>query len=469
MRSTFHQPIPVSGCLRLWLTVMPVFLLSLISTTASAQHQHRYRFTHFSTSNGLAANLVNIIRQDERGFIWIATINGLQRYDGNRFLSFQSSPSNPKSIPTDNITVLYFDKRNRMWLTGANNKVGIFSTRSFTFWESKILNTPLKKEHHYKSFFELDDGILLMYEVRGNIFRYHESSHTFRPDQNTIPLPEGWKPVQIIKDTFLKKIWITTDSGLVLFDPYKRTLSYRGHNVENNPAIRHFENKKNLLGIRADAFHHLLLFQWFPEKDHPLVHQFDKRTGKHASYHLSKELGIGYHELYGFLQQQNKRMWLYGMPVFAEWQPDRKSFVPLHSLTESNTNNTIKFQRVSACTEDKDGNLWLATDNGVFRFHPEEKNFRTYILPTGTNDNIDASISAISETHDGNIFISTWTAGLHYFNPALQRISLPSKIDAIKNDIKVWNIHQHTKTGKIWFGLTWRENTNDLRYITAIP
>jgi ligand-binding sensor domain-containing protein len=199
MRSTFHQPIPISGCLRLWLTVMPVFLLSLISTTASAQHQHRYRFTHFSTSNGLAANLVNIIRQDERGFIWIATINGLQRYDGNRFLSFQSSPSNPKSIPTDNITVLYFDKRNRMWLTGANNKVGIFSTSNFTFWESNILNTPIKKEHHYKSFFELDDGTLLMYEVRGNIFRYHESSHTFRPDQNTIPLPEGWKPVQIIK------------------------------------------------------------------------------------------------------------------------------------------------------------------------------------------------------------------------------------------------------------------------------
>jgi streptogramin lyase len=261
------------------------------------------------------------------------------------------------------------------------------------------------------------------------------------------------------KDTFIKKIWITTDSGLVLFDPYKRKLSYRGHNVENNPAIRHFENKKNLLGIRADAFHHLLLFQWFPEKDHPLVHQFDKRTGKHASYHLSQELGIGYHELYGFLQQQNKRMWLYGMPVFAEWKPERKSFVPLHSLTETNTNNAIKFQRVSACTEDKDGNLWLATDNGVFRFHPEEKNFRTYILPTGTNDNIDASISAVSETHDGNIFISTWTAGLHYFNPALQRISLLSKIDAIKNDIKVWNIHQHTKTGKIWFGLQRGEKT----------
>jgi len=460
MRSTFHQPNPHLACLRSWQTVILLIIIIALPIPGFSQPQHHYQFTHYSTSNGLAANLVNIIRQDERGFIWIATINGLQRYDGNRFMTFQYSPRNAESIPADNITVLYLDKKNRLWLTGSNNKVGIFNTNNFTFRESKVLHTPVHKEHQYKNFFELDDGTLLMYRVRGEIFRYHERSHTFRPDKSTIPLPQGWKPVHMIKDTLAKKIWITTDSGLVLFDPSKRVLSYRGNNTEKDPAIRHFENEKNLLGMRADAFHNLLLFQWFPEKDHPLVHQFNKQTGYHASYHLSKQLGIGYHELYGFLQQRNKRLWLYGMPVFAEWLPDRKTFVPLHTLTENYTSNAIHFQRVSAGMEDKDGNIWLATDNGVFKFHPGEKHFRTIrLLSSGAANNIDASISALTQTLNGNIFIATWTAGLHLFNPALQRIRLPLKIEAIKKDIKVWAILEHAKTGKIWFGLQRGERT----------
>jgi len=66
-------------------------------------------FTHFSTSNGLVTNIVNGITQDDKGYIWLASIDGLQRYDGNNFLTFRSEGPNAKTLPVDNVVQVLAD------------------------------------------------------------------------------------------------------------------------------------------------------------------------------------------------------------------------------------------------------------------------------------------------------------------------------------------------------------------------
>src|SRR5215218_6777133 len=108
-------------------------LFFLIRASAFTQQAKQYSFKHFSVINGLASNTVSSIAQDGDGYIWIATTNGLQRYDGNNFITFKAQENNPATIPSNHIVSLYKDKRNNLWLIAGNNKVGIFDTRKFTF------------------------------------------------------------------------------------------------------------------------------------------------------------------------------------------------------------------------------------------------------------------------------------------------------------------------------------------------
>ncbi|MEI9911531.1 MAG: two-component regulator propeller domain-containing protein [Bacteroidota bacterium] len=110
-------------------------LLAAMSSTLSAQPKQEYLFYHLGSRNGLVSNEVTGTEQDAKGFIWIATLNGLQRYDGRRFLTFQHIPGDTSSIPNDAVYWLHLDKKNRLWLKCGENKMGYFNTADFTFHE----------------------------------------------------------------------------------------------------------------------------------------------------------------------------------------------------------------------------------------------------------------------------------------------------------------------------------------------
>ena len=69
-----------------------IILFFAFRLTATSQQHLQFSFTHYDMNNGLAAYDAGSITQDEEGFIWIGTINGLQRFDGNRFVTFRHDP-----------------------------------------------------------------------------------------------------------------------------------------------------------------------------------------------------------------------------------------------------------------------------------------------------------------------------------------------------------------------------------------
>ena len=56
------------------------------------------RFTHLTTNDGLSQSNVKAIFQDRRGFMWFATQDGLDRYDGNAFVVYKHNPNDPGSL-----------------------------------------------------------------------------------------------------------------------------------------------------------------------------------------------------------------------------------------------------------------------------------------------------------------------------------------------------------------------------------
>jgi hypothetical protein len=88
--------------------------LSLSTTTARAQ----YRFDHWTADNGLPQNSVRDIVQTRDGYLWLATLDGLVRFDGVRFTVFNKS--NSPGIISNRFLQLYEDGRGDLWAITEN-------------------------------------------------------------------------------------------------------------------------------------------------------------------------------------------------------------------------------------------------------------------------------------------------------------------------------------------------------------
>src|SRR6478609_9862206 len=108
-------------------------LLCFLAIIYNAVAQQEYLFSHLGTREGLVSSDVMAVQQDKEGFIWIATLNGLQRYDGTRFLNFRHKAGDTTTIPGNKISSMQMDNKNRLWLLCDDNETGYFSTGSFKF------------------------------------------------------------------------------------------------------------------------------------------------------------------------------------------------------------------------------------------------------------------------------------------------------------------------------------------------
>ena len=76
----------------------------LVVNCFSQQQNH---FTHFTTEDGLSQSSVFSIVQDDIGFMWFATEDGLNKFDGNKFTVFRNDPDDSTTLPDLGIRKIY--------------------------------------------------------------------------------------------------------------------------------------------------------------------------------------------------------------------------------------------------------------------------------------------------------------------------------------------------------------------------
>src|SRR5512135_2930158 len=95
------------------------------------------RFTHLSLDDGLSQNAGLAFFQDRRGYMWIGTQDGLNRYDGHTFTVYKNDPDNPDSLSHNSIIAIAEDREGLLWFGTWGGGLNRFDPRTQKFTRFK--------------------------------------------------------------------------------------------------------------------------------------------------------------------------------------------------------------------------------------------------------------------------------------------------------------------------------------------
>ena len=419
---------------------------------ARTQSLHHYQFSNITAKNGLASNHVNSMVQDDRGYLWMGTLNGLQRYDGSRFITFHHNPADSNSIPDNYVNFLYVDKKKNLWLNFGNGKMGRFDTRKMVFTETKIKVPNENILTAERTIREDGDGHLFMLFHFFVLTTYDEASNEFSAEHNLFPTPPGWRIMSMHYEDQTKKYWLGFDSGLCMYNRQNKHLNYRNHNIDNDPAIAAYTDLKAPFGLFTDSRQRIWFGTW-PRNLGSMIWCYDQRSQASVLSAFSLDSAFHYyHEPRYFLEHQNGSIWLYGTGILGQF--DEKARVFQNTGNEGDLKKTTLNDRIDCVFEDREHNLWVCThNNGIYQFNPLAQLFKSF-----PHNNLlsnlpgNGGVMSFMEDNDGTILYSAWGDGLFRIDSGYNHIPLKIKGIPEKNLVAAWDMCKR-KDGKIWMGL----------------
>jgi ligand-binding sensor domain-containing protein/serine phosphatase RsbU (regulator of sigma subunit) len=343
------------------------------------------KFTHFTNANGLSANEIRALYEDQEGNIWIGA-NGLLRFMGERFTYFTT-----KSGLTSNLAMTFYkDTKNRFWVgTGAG--ISKFENGNITNYFEKNAETIGR----VKSFAEDSKGNLLVATRNGGILRlegeqfrninqelginFNAFSHIF-PDSNAlwlgswgnslykvqdgkttqIPFAPPLNPAifSIFKDSKLH-YWVGTSNGVAVIkeDKIVRTITPQD-GLNNSIAMQFAEDKWGRIwistyngGVNIADGQKLLSLQ---QKD---------GLSSNTTYFVHKDK-----RGYFWVGTQNG--------VDRITLGEKREVKAIKNYAKAEGFGGIECNG-NACYEDPEGNLWFGTINGLYKYDPKQDKSNT--------------------------------------------------------------------------------------------
>jgi ligand-binding sensor domain-containing protein/two-component sensor histidine kinase len=432
--------------------ILHIILLILLALRLPAQPR-QYVFNRLSSREGLASNFVYTIFQDKKGFMWFGTANGLQRYDGRKIIRFTPPPGSTEYLPPVSISQMFEDKKGNIWVR-SGKEVGIFDPATFRFKRAVI--TP-GKEVNPRSTYKLwqnSEGQVFLVITKFGLLAYDSLANSFT-SQNAphISAPDKWSITTIIEDPASGNYWLGCDSGLALYNTTENTVYSRHYNPDNLPILNAVTDPRAVNVLFIDQSNRLWITDWNTAKKQESTTCYDLTTRAFTSDTSGLNLGPDiYREMHGFAQHSSGGLWAFGRMHLFSYDPKLRRFNFIRN--EHLEDYGIKYDYVFSMYEDKEHNLWLGTDQGVYAVNPTENSFNT-VKAEVKGKPADISITNFLETADRQLFVSTWGSGLisydHNFWQTKNSVNagVPNAED---NFLMQWDLFEQQPENKLWIG-----------------
>lgn len=429
-----------------------IFLFLLLGCIA-VRGETSYIFNRLSTADGLNTNKVNCVWQDKKGFLWIGTENGLQRFDGRKFINFRTDGTK-RAIPPYGVDQILDAGDGKIWFR-QQNMIGTFDLATFSYQSVRILpHKPLPTLTEMQLNCDSKENTFLCIRKYGLLF-YDNTQNAFIENNLPIKVPEGWPVHSLFEDSITGDYWISSDRGLGVYHSKKQTLVYPGQNPEH---ISFFDDTKYkfIYNFFIDKQRTWWVFYWeFSTKgEGSFVIHYDPATGKIINT-LSRENNdpTNYTELNWVFETKQGQIWLGGTNNLLTYDQKTNEFVQ-HKKPEP-AEFDLKCREIKSIFEDRENNIWLCTENGLYVTNASQKNVFNMVLVNHKKGD-DVIVNSILETKNLENWVGTWGRGILIFNKHFKKTDFdlyanvaPEKRQSVR---MVWNVLEHSPSGNIWSG-----------------
>ncbi|MCW5920753.1 MAG: histidine kinase [Saprospiraceae bacterium] len=358
---------------------------------------------HLTTEQGLSQDFVGAIAQDDEGFIWFGTHDGLTRYDGRRCTVFRAQANDSTSIPDNRVTGLTSDGRGRLWVTTMKGICYYLpATKRFRRVPIPSPTAPNKTQEHYFSNISFDkDGTGWTHT---DSFLVRLDGHTFRAEFFRIPCRTKSES-QVFVDS-KGRVWVTiVGQHLLRFDPITRLFTYvRGLDKPDGP-------NPWPMWIQEDSGGKI----WHSDWDQAFF-TYDEQQQRFVN--LPDSAGIATVFVLEERPHAPPLIWA-GGGNHGLWRLNcadmRRTEFPKNPRDPYSHNNTRTY---SLYRDPKTGIIWIGTELGVEYYDPNGIKFGRVLLPEKPGQSQFYSITGMMpdpSVHD-RYWVSVWGVGLFEWN-----------------------------------------------------
>jgi len=475
---------------RNWFLLLMACLLYMAPRISAQDH---FNFKSLSIKDGLSSNLVQIACQDNYGYLWIGTEDGLNRYDGYEIVIYKNIAGDSTSLAsnfvwyiledsqgslwiasegglskyqrekdafvnyryTDSSTqtanriyYLYEDKQSNLW-AGTNEGARRFDPETGKFQTYDVLmtdNTVKRFVNSSTSFIETSRGELLNASISFGIVSFDYNSNIFiqmrlENDFNNKKLT-GYMPWKLFEDEDGSILYGSTN-GLFRID----RKSNRGYTVNlftrTEEVSERFQNSVD--GIYWDKNGNL----WIGTIAHGMYIRY--HGGEKFTEIKNIEKNIGY---WGFFEDRYGVMWIVSRQGLLKYDAEKEPFA-LHSIDENSTQESRRFVTSFAGSQIYPERLWLSSSNGIYTYDMSDGRIAKAPFSLESSGLLDDEFSnTICETEDHNLWIGTANRGLFAYD--LKKKSVRHyQFQNYKRDVLSSNQVRSLapdSNGKLWIG-----------------
>lgn len=354
----------------------------------------------FSTDSELSSSLINDVHQDSKGYMWIATEDGLNRYDGSKFTIFKQNDKHPQSLLNNYVKEIFEDRRQRLYF-GFFNGLQIYDHATEIFQEVPLLlhnNTSYKA--HVLCMLERKNGEILIGTSGQGIFKmdFSDSAPVAHRVRHLIP---SSFIINLLEDDS-QNLWIITqDQGIFKVDSEDRIKQYLlDEKYQNNLSTIIQDLDQNIF---IGSFNHGLL-KYTKSSDQFIPVPSTENTSI-TSLHLSKE---------------NKIL------IGTDGEGLKTYFPAEQKITETNINfpkYNFSKAKVHSIIEDKAGNLWLGLYQKGVMLIPARRNNFNYIGYQSYKNNVigSSTVMSVFKDRDKVLWVGTDGDGLYGISPEMEQ------------------------------------------------
>ena len=175
--------------------------------------------TFYTADNELiSSSLINYIYQDRRNYIWIATEDGLNKYDGVKFTIYKNHPDDSTTINNNYLSSLFEDSSGRFWI-GSINGLHLYDRATDRFTEVKLYNDNVLISPHITSVIESKNHDIWMTTSGRGIIRIGKDDQVYHTNRQLTERLSSIHLTTMIEDQ-KGRFWIASENqGLNMYDP----------------------------------------------------------------------------------------------------------------------------------------------------------------------------------------------------------------------------------------------------------